>query len=144
MDGGTTPDADRTLQDAVDRIQTDLEKPGSGKTTAATPRRLAPWMAWVAAVLLLGAAVWGWNRHSDPFAVAPEDVTLQTIQAIDLARGAVENYRAERGQLPTSLDDVGLGALPLDFSLHEGGYDITGTDGWGDPVGYHGDLGGAP
>ncbi len=144
MDRGASLSPDRTLQDAVDRIQTDLEKPTSSPSTKVEQRRLPPWMTWVAVVVLVAAAVVGWNRNRDPFAVAPEDVTLQTIQAIDLARGAVEDYRAEHGRLPTSLDDVGLGALPLGFSLHEGAYDITGTDGWGDPVGYHGDAGGAP
>jgi hypothetical protein len=70
------------------------------------------------------------------------DVVLQaTIQAIETARGAVEAYRDSTGSLPVSLDDVGLGELPLAYTRSATTFRIAALSPQGDSVGYQSPAG---
>lgn len=96
-------------------------------------------LALLSAVGLAASAWLLWSGLSDPFPTDPVAETENAVRIVEVAREAVEEYWAREGVLPPSLAAIGLDGLPVEYVRGEGSFDLTTTDGWGEPLGYHGE-----
>ena len=92
-------------------------------------------------VAVLGGSLWVASMGMrDPFPLDAQAMTADAVTMVDAARVAVEEYWQREGTLPQDLSAVGLGALPVTYIRSAGSFDVTAPDGWGDLVGYHGEM----
>lgn len=144
MSEGPRPAHDALL-DAVDRVTDAGREAHSARSVGKPPRPSGARTRAVTGFALLAlASFFSVRSLRDPFPVAPETVTAHTMQAIDMVRLGVEEYREQTGRLPSSLEEIGLDGLGLTYIVTAGVYDVTGVDGWGDLIGYHGEPGVTP
>ena len=131
----------RSLQEAVDEAAAAAHSPPPPRSVPRL-RRFRPVAGGLAVALLAATAFMGWSTLRDPFPSDPDTRNAHVIQLVDMARVAVEEYHAREGRLPPDLAAVGLEGLPVEYTPGDGFFDIVGEDGWGEPLGYHGVVGG--
>jgi len=111
---------------------------------ASSPDAAPRWRAWLTvlcAPVLLGSLWLAWQGIRDPHPIDPDVLAAQTLTTLDLARQSVDDYRGREGRLPSDLAEAGLAGLPIEYTLVDGGYEVSAPDPWGGTFGYHGDTG---